>query len=143
MKIAGPIILLLCGIIALVGIFLPWVGDDILSISGWEAFSDFGIDEVPEPFLVFIGSILLLVFALPAVIVSANPEGSQKVLLSLCILASLGAAVGIGGASWFLSGAINNDAVELLSYGFYASYAAAALGLVFGIIVSVRAATRD
>jgi len=138
MKIVGPIILLVCGVIALVGIFLPWASDGVISISGWEAFSDFGIDEAPEPLLVFIGSILLLVFALPAVIVSANPEGSQKVLLSLCILASLGAAVGIGGASWFLFGAIDNDAVELLSYGFYISYAASALGLIFGITTIIK-----
>jgi len=138
MKIVGPIILLVCGVIALVGIFLPWASDGVISISGWEAFSDFGIDEAPEPLLVFIGSIFLLVFALPAVIVSANPEGSQKVLLSLCILASLGAAVGIGGASWFLFGAIDNDAVELLSYGFYISYAASALGLIFGITTIIK-----
>jgi hypothetical protein len=138
MRLAGPIILLVCGVIALVGVFLPWVGD-VLSISGWEAISDFGINDATEPFLVFSGSILLLVFGLPAVIVSANPEGSQRVLLSLCILASLGAALGIGGASWFLSGAINNDAVELLSYGFYASYAAATLGLIFGITTMITA----
>ncbi len=133
MKIAGPIILLVCGVVALVGVFLPWVDSLGLSISGWEVFSEFGINDATEPFLVFIGSILLLVLALPAVIVSSNPQGSQKVVRDLCILASLGAALGIGGASWLLSDAINNDYVELLRYGFYASYAAAVLGLVFGI----------
>ena len=136
MKIVGPIILLVCGVIALVGVFLPLMGDGP-SISGWEAFSNFGIDEAPEPFLVFIGSILLLVFSLHAVVVSANPEGSQKVVRNLCIMASLGAAVGIGGASWFLFEAIDNNAVEILSYGFYASYAAAVLGLIFGIITII------
>lgn len=134
MKIVGPTILLVCGVIALVGIFLPWVGG---AISGWEAFSDFGINDATEPFLVFIGSILLLVFALPAVIISANPGGSQKLVRNLCILASIGAAVGIGGASWFLIEVINDDLVEILSYGFYVSYAAAALGFVFGIITTI------
>jgi hypothetical protein len=135
-KIVGPIILLFCGVIALVGIFLPWVGDGVISLSGWEAFSNFGIDKVTEPFLVFIGSILVLVFSLPAFIFSVNPGGSQLVR-NLCILASIGAAVGIGGASWFLIEVINEDLVEILSYGFYVSYAAAALGFVFGIITTI------
>lgn len=137
MKIVGPIILLVCGIIALVGVFLPLVSYGGLSISGWEAFSEIGIDEATEPFLVFIGSILLLVFALPAVVVSANPEGSQKVVRNLCVMASLGAAVGIGGASLLLFDAINSDGVELLSYGFYISYATVVLGLIFGIITII------
>ena len=139
MKIAGPIILLICGVMALVGVFLPWVGG---IVSGWDAISEYGINDATEPFLVFIGSILLLAFALPALIVSANSEGSQKAVLTLCILASLGAAVGISGASWLLSDVIKGDGVEFLSYGFYMSYAAAVLGLIFGIIVSVRASAR-
>ena len=130
MKIAGPIILLVCGVMALVGVFLPWVGSYGTSISGWEVLSEFGINNA---IVVLIGSILLLVFALPAVIVSANPEGSQKVLLNLCNLASIGAVLGIGGASFFLWDVIDNDAVELLKHGFYISYVAVALGFIFGI----------
>jgi len=133
MKIMSPIILLICGVIALVGVFLPWVIFGEMSISGWEAISDFGIEGATEPFLVFIGSILVLVSALPAAIVSANPEGSKKVVLSLCILASIGAVLGIGGPSRFLFDAISNDVIEILGYGFYMSYAAAVLALIFSI----------
>ena len=56
---------------------------------------------------------------------------------------SIVAALIFGGASWLLSEAITNHSVEFFKYGFYISYAAAALGLVFGIIVSMRAATWD
>jgi hypothetical protein len=139
MKIVSPIILLICGVMALVGVFLPWV---VGEVSGWDAISEFGINDATEPLLVFIGSILLLVFALSTVIVSANPKGSQKVVLTLNILASLRAALGIAGASWLISDVIINDGLDFLSYGFYVSYAAAVLGIIFGIIVSVRTATR-
>ena len=138
MKIVGPIILLVCGVLALAGVFMPWFGGNLLSISRWEAYSAFGMFSI-DFFLVFIGSMLLLVFALSAAIVSANPEGSQKMVGNLCILASLGAVMGMGGASLLLLDLVESDSVGLLGYGFYVSYAAAALGLIFGIIASIRA----
>ena len=129
----NSIILLICGIIALVGIFLPWASDGVFSTSGWEAFSCWGIDEAIQPFLVFIGSMLVLIFSLPVIRVSANPWGSHKAIVSLCIFTSIGAALGIGGASWLLSDAINTGAMGLVSYGFYISYAATVLALIFSI----------
>lgn len=147
MKIAGPIVVLFCGVIVLVGIFLPWASASMTiegvtfsaSVSGWEALSDLGIDEATEVFLVFIGGILIFVFALPAVIVSIKTEGSQKVVRNLCILASLGAAVATGVTLWLFTDAIRDGVVEIVSYGFYISSAAAVLGLIFGIMASVRA----
>lgn len=150
MKKAGPIVVLFCGVIVLVGIFLPWASASVTvegvtisaSLSGWDTISDWGIGEAIEPFLVFIGGILIFVLALPAVIVSMNPEGSQKVVRILSILASLGAALATGVAIWLFAEAIDDGLVEFVSYGFYISFAAAVLGLVFGIIVSVRARTQ-
>lgn len=133
MKITGSIVLLVCGIVAFVGIFLPWSEGFGISISLWEIFSEADLQPTTDSFLLFIGSILLFVSALSAVIVSANPKLPQKVLLSFFILVSLGAALGIGGASWHLFDAINWDYVEFLGYGFYISYVAVILGLVFGI----------
>ena len=46
MKIAGSIILFVCGVIALVGVFLPWLGDDISSISRWGVLSDYDIKDL-------------------------------------------------------------------------------------------------
>ena len=133
MKMVNSIILLICGVIGLVGIFLPWASDGVFSISGWETFSNWGVNEATQSFLVFIGSILVIIFSIPVVVVSANPWGLHKLIVVLCIFTSIGAALGIGGASWLLSNAINAGAIGLASYGFYISYAAAVLALLFSI----------
>jgi len=141
MKIASPIILIFCGIIALVGVFLPWAS----SITGWEAFMEYGLSteaDTVQVFLVFIGSILLLITAIPVAFVSANPESSKRIVMILSILASIGAAVGVAGASWFLSSAIRWESIEFLEYGYYMSFGATVLALIFGIIESIRASAR-
>jgi hypothetical protein len=138
MKTVGPILLLVSGILAFIGVFMPWTGEYGFYFSGFQVLIVSGVVGDTTPiFYMLIGSILLLLLALSVLIISANTWGSQKVVLSLCILASLGAALGIGGASWFISDAIANDAVEILSYGFYISYAAAALGLIFGVVTAI------
>jgi len=133
----GPIIVLGCGIVALVGFFLPLLSGVFGgSISGWDVISEFGIGDFTEPWLIFIGTIILLISAVIAV---AALKASPKVVFYLSIAASLGAALAIGGATLFLIEAINNDVAEFLSYGFYTTFAAAVLGLVFGIITNITA----
>ena len=134
----NSIILLICGVIALVGIFLPWVSDGVFSTSGWETISEWGINEAIQPFLVFISSILVIIFSLPVIIVTAKPWRSHKLIVSLCIFTSIGAALGIGSASWLLSDAINSGAVGLASYGFYISYAATVLALILSITTIIH-----
>jgi len=146
MKTAGQILLLIMGILAFIGVLMPWMGESGWGWSGWLAlrFGGIGGETINTQILLMsIGSLLLLISALPALVISANTEGSKTALLSLYILASIGAAVCIGGGSWFLFDAIREEAVAYLIEGFYISYIAAILGLVFGIIGSIRTATQE
>ncbi|UCE97419.1 MAG: hypothetical protein JSV74_05565 [Dehalococcoidia bacterium] len=143
MKKAGSIILLICGIIALTGFFLPWIGDNITIMSGWGILSEYGINGIAQYFIFFIGNMLLLVLAIPTVIASMDTEESRKTLLSLSILASLGAAVGVGGATWLLSELISQGGGEIFQYGFYISFAAVVIGFIFGEIVAYKTAIED
>ncbi|MFC1866111.1 hypothetical protein ACFLYB_05315 [Chloroflexota bacterium] len=137
--IEGVFILLLCGMAALLGVFLPW--SNTASISGWEGLQDIGISidlETIEVFLILIGSILVIIFSLSAAIVSRSPNSSQLVR-NLCILATIGAAVAVGGASWWFSLLINWESVDIAGYGFYLSFVASVLGFIIGITTSLIA----
>lgn len=147
MMIAGPIVVLVCGIVVLIGVFLPWISGPAwwpttITLSGWDGVSQYGLNNATEACLVFFGGVLIIGFALPAVIASLTSKGSQKTVRNLCILASVAALLAVGDALWALIPIVSDDLTDFVSYGFYISFAAAILGLVFGIIASVRAATR-
>ena len=131
MKRVGPLILLICGVLATAGIFLPFQYDD----SGWELISVGSSGIEGASITILIGSILIFAFALPTVIVAMNPRGSQKVVRNLGILASVGAAVAIIGATWFFAQAFTRS----FDIGFYITTLSAAFGMFFGILTSQRA----
>jgi hypothetical protein len=131
----GSVILLFCGALALIGFFLPWAGGK----SGWEAISEFGVNEDTfQAFLVFIGSIVIIVFSVPMVVFSTRLERSY-LIRNLGILTLFGAITGLVGASWLLCDAISSDALDFFRYGFYMSFAGVVAGLLFGVITTLFA----
>ena len=178
MRIAGSIITLICGIVVVVGVFLlawmnmceqSWLGYQCLASSGWDMtslkaiFADEGISsymlaslgyniDMYGVYLVLGGGALMAVCALPAFIVSLATKGGKAAVLTLSILAIVGALVAIGGCVWYIISAL--DVIELTSlggsflgidsdctiyYGFYITAAAAVLGLVFAILTAAFA----
>ena len=143
--IAGLIVVLLCGIAVLIGVFLPWISGPAwwpatITLSGWGGISQYGLNDATEACLVFLGGILMIGFALPAVIASLTFKGSQKMVRNLSILSSVAALLAVGGALWAFIPIVSDGLIDFIGYGFYISFVAAILGLVSGIIVSVRTA---
>lgn len=138
MRIAGSIVTLVCGIVALVGVFLPWASAFPVSVSGWDGISGAGISGAPEPFLVLIGGILMAVFCLPAFIVSVATRGGRAAVLTLGIFATLASLLVIGGAAWWIVEVAIDPTlgIGVVGYGAYMSVAAGVLGLTFGIVTT-------
>jgi len=139
MRIAGSIITLICGIVVIVGVFLAWADacymGYCISVSGWDGIS-VSITDAFDAFLVFIGGIMMAVFALPAFIVSLASKGGRAAVATLGILAIVGGLVAVGGGVWFMIDAVINDMFGYISYGFYISFAAAIVGFIFAILTA-------
>ena len=139
MRIAGSIITLICGIVVIVGVFLAWAKACYMgycvTMSGWDGIS-MSISDSFNAYLVFIGGILMAVFALPAFIVSLATKGGRAAVATLSIFAIVGALAAIGGGIWFMIDAAVNDMFGYISYGFYIAFAAAIVGFVFAILTA-------
>jgi len=148
MRIAGSLITLVCGIVAIAGVFMPWAtltpgiprppGTPIVP-TGWQ-FID--LTQAMPPFLqidmlplllAFIGSILIIVFSLPSLIISISVRGARAPVITMGILASLAASVTAVGAFWFLTRASTDNAIAALQYGLYMTMAGAVLGGSFAV----------
>lgn len=148
MRIAGSLITLVCGIVAIAGVFMPWAaltpgiprppGTPIVP-TGWQ-FID--LTQATPPFLqidmlplllAFIGSILIIVFSLPSLIISISVRGARAPVITMGILASLAASVTAVGAFWFMTQASTDTAIASLQYGLYMTMAGAVLGGSFAV----------
>src|SRR4030042_1138465 len=98
---------LICGIITLIGVFLPWGivhvwSYESISISGWAAFTKFP-DYIGEsyPFTPFVlaGSIMMIVFALLAIIVALS-SGSKAGRETCIWIAVLGGFMAVVASIW-------------------------------------------
>jgi hypothetical protein len=154
MKIVAVIIALLCGIAVLVGIFLPWAeasgsilgvhfslsvsGLDVISTSGWD-ISDFALSDNLHAILVLIGAAIMIVCALPALFLSMSSRGGKATVKPFGILISLGAVVAISGLAWFFVDMSSVDNwTDYVGYGTYICGGGAVLGLIFGVLASVK-----
>ena len=154
MKIVAVIIALLCGIAVLAGIFLPWAeasgsilgvhfslsvsGLDVISSSGWD-ISDLALSDNLHAILVMIGAAIMIVCALPALFLSASSGGGKAAVMPFGILISLGAAVAIGGLTWFFVDMSSVDNwTDYVGYGTYICGGGAVFGLIFGVLASVK-----
>lgn len=140
MRIAGSIVTLICGIVALVGVFLPWISSGGTSVSGWNLTTLAGLvgQTYMQPYLVLGGGAVMAVFCLPAFIVSVATRGGRAAVLTLGIFATLASLLVIGGAAWVIIDAAIDPmlGISFVGYGAYMSVAAGVLGLSFGIVTT-------
>ena len=143
MRIAGSLITFICGIVVVVGIFLPWVtmapftGFTGTGTGWWlrDLMLGGGLMQVDAHTvtLVLIGGILMIVFSLPCLIVSIAAPRTRAVVMTLGIFAALSSLVAGGGAIWFIARAVTDNAIAALQYGLYVSMAGAVLGGSFAV----------
>jgi len=143
MRIAGSLITFICGIVAVVGIFLPWVtmapftGFTGTGTGWWlrDLMLGAGLMQVDAHTvtLVLIGGILMILFSLPCLIVSIAAPRARAVVMTLGIFAALSSLVAGGGAIWFIATAVTDNAIASLQYGLYVSMAGAVLGGSFAV----------
>ena len=154
MKIVAVIIALLCGIVVLVGIFLPWAeasgsilgmhlslsvtGFDVISSSGWD-ISDIALSDNLHAILVLVGAAIMIVCALPALFLSMSSGGGKAAVTPFGILISLGAVIAIAGLIWFFIDISNvKNWTDYVGYGTYICSGGAMLGLIFGVLASAK-----
>ena len=104
-------------------------------MSAWNAISA-SVGDSMDVFLVFLGGILMTVFAIPAFIVSLASKGGRAAIVTLAIFAIVGALLAIGGSAWFLIDAVRYDAFSIVGYGVYIAVAGAILGFIFAILTA-------
>ncbi|MFA5374736.1 MAG: hypothetical protein WC455_03145 [Dehalococcoidia bacterium] len=140
MRIAGSIITAICGIVVIVAIFLAWY--DLGSwgygtVSAWDGIKEsISVDGALDVFLVFLGGILMAVFAIPVFIVSLASKGGRAAIVTLSIFAIVGALLAIGGSAWFFIDTAQNDGFSYISYGAWIAIAGAIVGLIFAILTA-------
>lgn len=152
----GAIILLICSVLTLVGVFLPWITfsgsasgmglsmDMAESISGWDLVSNVSFYDMVlwtgtiDPYLIVGGAIAMVVGTLGAIIVSRtsdDPGGALKVFGGAIII---GAIVAIIGAVWFMIS--SSDIYGTTSYAEEGIYLSVSIGRGYGLFISLIAA---
>ena len=146
--------LLLCGIMAIIGVFLKWVEASAFGMS--MSVSGFTMRQAPGHYIwmVLIGSILIVVFALSA-LGSSMAKSGRSTLKAPAMLAIAATLVTIGGGIWFLMdlskyGESYNSMVGQLfgasmhaSSGFYLSFIPAIIGFILAILLIVLSNNKE
>jgi tetratricopeptide (TPR) repeat protein len=137
------LIVLVCGVIVLVAVFLPWykgavsIGDGLTlppTPSGWDM-----MEVNAAPLLVLACGILMIVWAVLALILPALFKLGQGALLSVGIAARAIAVVAIIGAIWYIADTMQSvrsegltTGIQTIGYGVFIAIVAAGFGLAFG-----------
>ncbi len=133
MRIAGPIVLIVCGILALVGLFLPWASVSMfgftVSASGWDGLWEW------EPTLVLIGSILLLACSITALVLGIVQK-ARGVVIGMGITSVIAAVMVIAGPVYVLIDMASEDALSMVGVGVFLCIAAAVIAFIFGILTA-------
>lgn len=129
MRKLTSIIMVVCGAVAIAGIFLKWSSDWGGDISGWKMMTDLGIRNFPAPLFMLIGGVL--VFLCSALVLMG--KGSLRTLRVLEIVSLVGATLAAGPALCLVIPA-GGDA----EYGLYISTAGAVIGVIVGAIAATR-----
>ena len=149
MRVAVSILIFICGVVVLVGVFLPWLGDS--GVSGWDVTEwgnwagDAGQEDVYPlyPVLALIGGALMAAWVLAELAISRLGHRSYSVTWPLGAVASLAALTVGGGLVAFVVDALDKDLG--IGYGVYVCAAAAAIGLFLAeilLMVDWRRTTR-
>lgn len=154
---------LICAIALLAGVFLPWMQSASImglqqsiiilsgSISGWDVFHTSGLGDLlaqmggsplqseTHALIVFIASIVMLLCSLAAFVLSLRSKGDSAGIVAFGIIISLAAVAAIGGVGWFLIDMSDmSNWSDYIGTGVYVCGGGAVLGLVSGVLVSVK-----
>ena len=151
----GAAIALICGILVLVSVFLPWcsinadlsgLGSFTFSFSAWNIISGHGetgtLANHTAELLTMIGGILMMISAL-FVLLMLLFSGAKKTVATLGALAIISAVLAISGVMKYIfsdMGALDagGHLFDYLGYGVYIALAFSILGLVFGVITVIK-----
>jgi hypothetical protein len=135
MRIASPIVLMVCGILALVGLSLAWASASMfgftLSISGWDGLWEW------ESTLVLIGSIILLICSITALVLGIVRK-ARGVVIGMGITSVLAACMVLAGPVDILIQAATDATVDIgwVGVGVYLCIAAGLIAFIFGILAA-------
>ena len=133
MRIASPIVLVVCGILALVGLFLAWVDVSFMgfgvSVSGWDGLWSW------ESTLVLIGSIILLICSITALVLGIVQK-ARGVVIGMGITSVVAAIMVIAGPIYILIDAATNSAISMVGVGIYLCIVAGIIAFIFGILAA-------
>lgn len=132
MRIASPIVLMVCAILALVGMSLPWYSLWIFGdLSGWDWLWEW------EATLVLIGSILLLACSIPALVLGAMRK-AWGVVLGMGITSVIAAVMAIAGPVYIVIDAATDPLadISMVGAGVYVCIVAGFIAFIFGILTA-------
>jgi hypothetical protein len=136
MRIASPIVLIVCGILALVGLFLAWFSIPFMgSISGWDGITAYELAW--EPLLVLIGSIILLICSITALVLGIVRK-ARGVVIGLGITSVIAAIMIIAGPMYDLIDVATDALADIgwIGIGIYLCIAAGFIAFIFGILAA-------
>jgi hypothetical protein len=127
---------MVCGILALVGLFLAWASASFMgysvSLSGWDVLS---MEITWEPLLVLIGSIILLICSITALVLGIVRK-ARGVVIGLGITSVLAAIMVIAGPVYVLINAASESSIGYVGIGVYLCIAAGLIAFIFGILAA-------
>jgi hypothetical protein len=131
---------LICGIVALIGVFLPWV--EVIgyrSISGWNTTEIAGVvgHSYPWPYYVFGGSITMIVFTACAIFTTCRYK-SRIVKRAFIWIARIGSLVAIIITPWSFFSLVFLRTDLNVAYGLILSGMAAFIGLIGLFVAAVK-----
>lgn len=146
----------LVGAVALLaGIFLPWIhfsiiGSTSYSLTGWGIFqnkswfddivlSGLKLDSNAYVLIAFIAAIVMLLCSVVAFVLPLKAKGEKTGSAAFGIIILLAALAAIGGLIWFLADMSSTENwSDYIGTGVYVCGAGAVMGLVGGIMASVK-----
>jgi len=144
-SILGATTLLACGIIVIIGVFLPWISGSVYvfglsfsgDVSGWELVISVGAEEVPGVLVAAIGAGLIVLLAWLSLLLALT-SGRKGILRYLFFFSVIINLLILGGFMWFLLELVNDGVFPSIGLGFYLTGGAAAVGFIFGTIAFIR-----
>jgi hypothetical protein len=142
MRLGASIVTLICGIVALVGVFLPWWDMwGFGTYSGWKIMTELGeelggsVALFPYPLFLLVGCVVAILCALLLIIFSMTKTPSAQMIRSLSVVAVAGIAIAAGPALVIL---INAAKADMVGYGLYMSGIVAAVGIIPAVIAATQ-----
>jgi len=132
MRIASHAVLVVCGILALIGMSLAWTSIWSSSVSGWNLL---GLGW--QAFWVLIGSSLLLICSITALVLGIAQK-ARGLVIGLGITSVLAAVMVIAGPVDMLITVADDPylGIDLIGPGVYVCVVAGAIALIFGILTA-------